>query len=148
MRFNNAWRRSDAEPTTAPSGRSMIVVAALPMKASRTSSRGRKAESFSPAGICVAMSFDECTAMSIRPSMSAASISLVNKPLPPTSDSGPVEDAVAGGGNHLDEEGLLAKPMGSHQPRAHFACLCERQLAAAGADAEGLGIGHWAFPKS
>ena len=36
----------------------------------------------------VAMSFIECTARSISPASSASSISLVNSPLPPTSDSG------------------------------------------------------------
>ena len=35
------------------------------------------------------MSFIECTAMSIRPSLRASSISLVNRPLPPMAESGP-----------------------------------------------------------
>ena len=50
MRRISACRRSDDEPTVAPCGRSAIDFAALPIKASRASSRGRKAESSSPSG--------------------------------------------------------------------------------------------------
>ena len=42
----------------------------------------------SPSGSAVGMSFEECTARSMRLSLSACSISLVNRPLPPTSESG------------------------------------------------------------
>ena len=41
-----------------------------------------------PSGSTVGMSLDECTARSIVPATSASSISLVNRPLPPTSASG------------------------------------------------------------
>ena len=58
------------------------------MKASRGSSRGRNADSTRPGGRTVGMSFDECTARSIAPAASASSISLVNRPFPPTSASG------------------------------------------------------------
>src|SRR5216684_1077310 len=87
-RLTMAWRRNDAVPTTAPCGRPVSEVALRLMKASRTSSRGRHAASSSPAGSAVGMSLLECTARSIVLSRSACSISLVNKPFPPASDSG------------------------------------------------------------
>src|SRR6185312_8665575 len=83
-----AWRRSDAVPSTAPCGRSRKVFALRLMKASRASSRSRHAASINPGCDTVGMSFDECTARSTRRSSSASSISLVNRPLPPTSDNG------------------------------------------------------------
>ena len=87
-RLTSAWRRSDAVPTTAPCGSSCSVRLRRLMKASRGSSRGSTATIASPAGSTVGMSLAECTARSMRPASSASSISLVNRPLPPTSDSG------------------------------------------------------------
>ena len=87
-RLTSACRRSDAVPTTAPCGRSCKVRLARLMKTSRASSRGSTATIASPAGSTVGMSLAECTARSMRFARSASSISLVNRPLPPTSASG------------------------------------------------------------
>ena len=83
--FTCAWRRSEEVATTAPAGRSERAAAVRLIKASRTSSRGRKQLTVRPAGSRVGMSFMECTAMSTSPASSASSISLVNRPLPPAS---------------------------------------------------------------
>ena len=45
-----AWRRREAEPTTAPSGSSDRLLYFAEMKTSRTSSRGRLQGSTVPAG--------------------------------------------------------------------------------------------------
>ena len=58
------------------------------MKASRGSSRCMNADSSRPSGSTVGMSLEECTAKSMLPAIRASSISLVNRPLPPTSASG------------------------------------------------------------
>ncbi len=86
--FTCAWRRSEEVATTAPCGRSPRRGAVRLMKASRTSSRGRKHATVRPAGSSVGMSFIECTAMSASPASNASSISLVKSPLPPASLSG------------------------------------------------------------
>ena len=137
MRRISAWRRSDDEPTLAPCGRSMIAFAALPIKASRASSRGRKAESSSPSGNTVGMSFDECTAMSILPASSASSISLVNRPLPPASDSGrswmrsPLVEMTT------TSNASARHAVRRHQPRLRFMRLRQGQRAAACSDFQG-----------
>ncbi len=83
-----ACRRSDAVPSVAPCGSSASERALRLMKTSRASSRSRHAASTRPAGSTVGMSLAECTARSMSPRSSASSISLVNRPLPPTSASG------------------------------------------------------------
>ncbi len=87
-RFTSACRRSDAVPTTAPAGSSPSDFDLRLMKTSRGSSRGSTAVMMRPSGSAVGMSLAECTARSTSPAASASSISLVNSPLPPTSDSG------------------------------------------------------------
>ncbi len=72
----------------APWGSCASEGALVEMKASRTSSRSSRQATVSPAGSSVGMSFMECTAISIWPAISASSISLVNRPLPPASDRG------------------------------------------------------------
>ena len=81
-------RRTDDVPTRAPSLRSAMRRARVAISASRGSSRGSTAAMAMPGARCNSMSFMEWTARSMRPSSSAASISLVNRPLPPTSASG------------------------------------------------------------
>ena len=58
------------------------------MKTSRDILARQHATIASPTGSTVGMSLAECTARSIRLASSASSISLVNRPLPPTSASG------------------------------------------------------------
>mmetsp|Transcript_4805 Transcript_4805/g.19216 ORF Transcript_4805/g.19216 Transcript_4805/m.19216 type:complete len:372 (-) Transcript_4805:41-1156(-) len=82
------WRRSDAVPTSAPSGSSDRSSYLTEMNASRTSSRGSMQGRMVPSGRYVGTSFMECTAMSMRPSRSATSSSRVNRPLPPMSARG------------------------------------------------------------
>ena len=83
-----ACRRSEAVPSVAPCGSSASEAALRLMNTSRGSSRSRQAASIKPGCEKVGMSLAECTAKSIRRSSSASSISLVNRPLPPTSASG------------------------------------------------------------
>ncbi len=83
-----AWRLSEAAPKLAPCGRPSTVSASDEMSASRGSSRGRKPAMATPSGISVGRSLAEWTAASIAPARSAASISLVNRPLPPASARG------------------------------------------------------------
>ncbi len=73
---------------TAPCGRWLISAATGDRKASRGSSRGNSAAITRPAGSSAGMSFMECTAISMRLSKRASSISLVKRPLPPISASG------------------------------------------------------------
>ena len=115
-------------------GRSMIDFAVRPMKASRGSSRGRKAESTRPSGSTVGMSFEECTAMSMRPASSASSISLVNRPLPPASDSGRSWMRSPLVVIDLDREGVFRQVVRRHQPGARLVRLRQRQRAAARSD--------------
>ncbi len=70
-------------PTIAPRGSSANPACAFDTNASRGSSRARIAASSNPAGSATGTSFAECTAMSARPSSSAASSSFTNSPLPP-----------------------------------------------------------------
>mmetsp|Transcript_16560 Transcript_16560/g.28979 ORF Transcript_16560/g.28979 Transcript_16560/m.28979 type:complete len:249 (-) Transcript_16560:194-940(-) len=79
--------RKDAEPITEPFGKSSRRLALLEMNTSRVSSRGNMQNSSIPSGNHVGTSFMECTAISTSPRSCAASISLVNKPLPPKSAS-------------------------------------------------------------
>ena len=65
-----------------------MVPAMEETSASRTSSRGRKPAIATPSGISVGRSLAEWTAASTSPARRAASISLVNRPLPPASASG------------------------------------------------------------
>mmetsp|Transcript_17541 Transcript_17541/g.49817 ORF Transcript_17541/g.49817 Transcript_17541/m.49817 type:complete len:382 (-) Transcript_17541:375-1520(-) len=80
-----ACRRSDADPTTEPSGNSLMVFALREMKTSRVSSLGRLHASTVPSGRYVGTSFIECTQMSTSFASSATSSSLVKRPLPPIS---------------------------------------------------------------
>ena len=66
-RFSCAPRRTEDEPTTAPSGNSSMVFATGLRNASRTSSRGRIAAMAISAGRIVSTSFSEWTAKSISP---------------------------------------------------------------------------------
>src|SRR3974390_2609895 len=84
-----ACRRSEAVPSVAPCGNWTSDLATRLMKTSRGSSRSRQAASIRPRCENVGMSLDECTARSLRPSSNPSSISLVNRPLPPNSASGP-----------------------------------------------------------
>ena len=61
---------------------------ALDTNASRGSSRAEIAASTKPSGTSIGTSFSECTARSARPSRSAVSSSLMNRPLPPIVASG------------------------------------------------------------
>ena len=103
---------------------------------SRTSSRGRQAASTKPSGNTVTMSLAECTARSIAPSSSACSISLVNRPLPPTSASGRswIASPVVRMTSDLDR--VLADAMRRRQQPAHHMRLRQRQRAAARADTQ------------
>ena len=92
---NCAARRTLPVPTTAsPSSRrraaakSSRPACARRTMASRGSSRGRTAPMSSPSGSTADMSFALCTAMSTSSARRASSISLTNRRLPPTSDSG------------------------------------------------------------
>ena len=83
-----AWRRSEAVPRVAPCGSSCSDLDLFEMNTSRGSSRSRHAASIKPGCEKVGMSLVECTARSTLPASSASSISLVNRPLPPSSLSG------------------------------------------------------------
>ncbi len=83
-----AWRRKDEVPTRAPLGRSERCAWALLMKASAASARSNTAPMANPGSSSIGTSFNECTAMSARPSCKATSSSLRNRPLPPISASG------------------------------------------------------------
>ena len=74
---------------------------------SRGSSRSGTAAITRPGASSPGTSFSECTAQSMLPSSSASSISLTNRPLPPTWCSGTSTNAVAGG---LDHDQLGAQP--------------------------------------
>mmetsp|Transcript_16124 Transcript_16124/g.40654 ORF Transcript_16124/g.40654 Transcript_16124/m.40654 type:complete len:270 (-) Transcript_16124:232-1041(-) len=80
-----AWRRRDAEPMTAPSGRASIESYLGEMKASRVSSRGSMVSRCVPSGRKVGTSFIECTQKSTSLVSSATSSSFVKRPLPPIS---------------------------------------------------------------
>mmetsp|Transcript_10996 Transcript_10996/g.37882 ORF Transcript_10996/g.37882 Transcript_10996/m.37882 type:complete len:285 (+) Transcript_10996:122-976(+) len=77
--------RSDAEPMTEPSLRSLRLLAVGEMKTSRVSSRSSMHGSTVFAGSHVGTSFIECTQMSTSSPRSATSSSLVKRPLPPIS---------------------------------------------------------------
>ena len=84
-----ACRRSDEVPTTAPArqlGERRGLAADEGV--AHVLARQQAARSSGPPAARVGMSFIECTARSISPASSASSISLVNRPLPPTSASG------------------------------------------------------------
>ena len=80
------------------------------------------------------MSFDECTAMSMRFASSASSISLVNSAFAACFRQRPVLDAVAAGRDHLDDEGVFRQIVRRHQTRARLMRLGERQRASARSD--------------
>ena len=82
----------------------------------------------------VGMSLEECTAMSTAFASRASSISLVNRPLPPASDSGAILDAVAGGLDDMDFDRLGRAAMRRDQQVAHGMRLHQRQRRAARAD--------------
>ena len=82
-----ACRRSEADPMTAPFGRSFNVLYFLLMNTSFVSSRIRLHGSTVPSGSHVGTSFMECTQMSTLLSNSATSSSLVKSPFPPISDN-------------------------------------------------------------
>ena len=71
----------------APLGKTSKLANRSLTKASRGSSLAGIAPIASPAGPAAGMSFSEWTAASISPASRASSISLVNRPLPPTSES-------------------------------------------------------------
>ena len=77
-------RRRLEVPTTAPWGSASSVAWRGDTQASRGSSRAITQASRMPAGSSIGTSLSECTAMSARPSSSAVSSSLTNRPLPPT----------------------------------------------------------------
>ncbi len=83
---NWAHRRRDADPTTEPFGRSLIVLYFLQMNTSLVSSLSKLHGRMVPSGSQVGTSFIECTQISTEPSSKATSSSFVNKPLPPISD--------------------------------------------------------------
>ena len=83
-----ALRRTDEVPSTAASGSSAMVARGRAISTSRGSSRSSTAPRIRPSGSQVGRSLIECTARSIRRASSAASISLQNRPLPPSSASG------------------------------------------------------------
>ena len=89
-RARNIWaaRRIEEEPSLAPCGNASRLRYLSETKASRTSSRSRKAASTSPSGRNEARSLLEWTPRSISSAASAASISRENSPLPPASLSG------------------------------------------------------------
>ncbi len=80
-----AWRRRLAVPSRPFWGKASKLFKFTLKNASRTSSRSGLAAIARPAGNTAGMSFREWMAQSMRPSSSASSISLVNRPLPPTS---------------------------------------------------------------
>ena len=79
-------RRLDV-PTFAPGGSACTDSKWFDTQASRGSSRSRTVHSVKPAGSSIGTSLSECTARCARPSSSATSSSLTNRPLPPTLDS-------------------------------------------------------------
>ena len=84
-----ACRRSEAEPTTAPSGRSREALEAMADEGvAHVLARQDSRRSTMPSGSAVGRSLAEWTARSMAPSRSAMSSSLVNSPLPPASESG------------------------------------------------------------
>ncbi|CDF34734.1 unnamed protein product [Chondrus crispus] len=80
-------RRRLADPMTLPSGSSSMVLALFEMNTSLVSSLGSMHGRQIPSGSHVGTSFMEWTAISISLFSWATSISLVNKPFPPISDS-------------------------------------------------------------
>mmetsp|Transcript_7621 Transcript_7621/g.31537 ORF Transcript_7621/g.31537 Transcript_7621/m.31537 type:complete len:286 (-) Transcript_7621:46-903(-) len=82
-----AWRRSEALPMTEPSGSSASDLALGEMNTSRVSSRSSVHGNTVDPGSHVGTSFIECTQMSTSSPNSAVSSSLVNRPLPPISES-------------------------------------------------------------
>ena len=122
-------------PPRRAAGRAALAALRL-MKTSRTSSRGRQAASISPSGSSVGMSLAECTARSIAPASSASSISLVNSPLPPTSDSG--RSWMRSPEVRITSISIAssAQPCAARERRAHHARLRQRERAAARADAQ------------
>ena len=77
-------RRRLEVPTTAPGGSAARLSKRLETQASRGSSRASTAASSKPSGSAIGTSLSECTARWARPSASACSNSLTNRPLPPT----------------------------------------------------------------
>mmetsp|Transcript_83619 Transcript_83619/g.167475 ORF Transcript_83619/g.167475 Transcript_83619/m.167475 type:complete len:270 (-) Transcript_83619:34-843(-) len=80
-------RRSEADPMTLPSGRSLMLLYLLSweINTSRVSSRGRLQGKIVPGTSHVGTSFIECTQMSTSLDSRATSNSLVKSPLPPIS---------------------------------------------------------------
>ena len=86
---DSVWRSSTVRrrlevPTTAPAGRSARLAHWGDTQASRGSSRAITQASAKPSGSSIGTSLSECTASWARPSASAVSSSLTNRPLPPT----------------------------------------------------------------
>ena len=86
-------------------------------RASRGSSRSITQASAKPSGRSIGTSLSECTAMSARPSSSATSSSLTNRPLPPTLLSDAVQDLVAARG-HAQQRHLMAALLAAAPSRA------------------------------
>ncbi len=82
--LSSTVRRRLEVPTTAPCGTSSSEACPGETSASRGSSRSITQASSKPSGSSIGTSLSECTAMSARPSSSAVSNSLTNRPLPPT----------------------------------------------------------------
>ena len=80
-------RRRLEVPTRAPCGSACTDSKRGETQASRGSSRSSTVHSEKPSGISIGTSLSECTARWARPSSSATSSSLTNRPLPPTFDS-------------------------------------------------------------
>ena len=94
------------------------------------------------------MSFIEWTARSSVPLSSPASISSVNRPLPPISASGPVLDPVALGAHDHDlDRGVVEAGLGREQGRLDHARLRQGQRRAAGAEPEGRRSVMAGFPR-
>ena len=80
------------------------------------------------------MSFDECTAMSMRAGEQRFLDLLGEQALAAGFRQRPVLDAVAAGRDDDDLEGFLRQAMRGHQPGARFMRLRQRQRAAACSD--------------
>ena len=141
-------RRSEAVPTTAPSGSSATLRGpARDQRVPRVGARQHGAD-HQPGG----QERSACPSSSGRrgracPASSPASISSVNRPLPPISASVRSWIAVALGAHHHDlDRGVVEAGLGGEQRRLDHARLGQGQGRAAGAEPERQAERHGWFP--
>src|SRR5918993_821410 len=126
-----AWRRSDADPTTAPCGRSVMLPARRLMKASRTSSPRREREVLGGMHREVDRALEERDVELLREQALAAGLRERS-----------ILDRVAGGLDDAQRQLVGREAVRAAQPVLRLVRLRERQGRAAGADDQGRGWPH------